>query len=203
MDALEKKPANDDQSKRPSDSKSVGTKKPASAKLGVEPVGGLTLDDLSRWYDSQDDIEVKPIPKGGLMPAPRLGAKAESESELSGKTLNELNEWYESQDNIDVSRVAKDGYMPKPVRQLLAKAREDKEEEKSTEKEESKPKEETAEHSSGVGKKEEDTHHSEHSHHSSSHHSEHSEHSTHHSSHRSTHSEEKEKEKKESKKERE
>ena len=203
VDELEKKPANDDQSKDSKDSKdseSVGTKKPASAKLGVEPVGGLTLDDLSRWYDSQDDIEVKPIPKGGLMPAPRLGAKAESESELSGKTLNELNEWYESQDNIDVSRVAKDGYMPKPVRQLLAKAREDKEEAESTEKEESKPEETTAEHSSGVGKKEEDTHHSS-SHHSSSHHSEHSEHSTHHSSHRSTHSEKKEK--KETKKERE
>ena len=142
VDALEKKPTND-QSKDSKDSESVGTKKPASAKLGVEPVGGLTLDDLSRWYDSQDDIEVKPIPKGGLMPAPRLGAKAESQSEsgsanlgaagaVSGNTLNELTEWYESQDNIDVSRVAKDGYMPKPVRQLLAKAREDKEEAEST-----------------------------------------------------------------------
>ena len=98
------------------------------AELGVEPVGGLTLDELSRWYDAQEDIEVKPIPKGGLMPAPRLGAGpideaaadlgARKGAAVSGKTLEDLREWYESQDEIDVRRVAKDGYMPKPVRRL-------------------------------------------------------------------------------------
>ena len=112
------------------------------AELGVEPVGGLTLDELSRWYDAQEDIEVKPIPKGGLMPAPRLGAGpvdeaaadvgARQNAAVSGKTLEDLREeWYESQGDIDVRRVAKDGYMPKPVRRLLAKAHEAKKEEKA------------------------------------------------------------------------
>ena len=157
------------------------------AELGVEPVGGLTLDELSRWYDAQEDIEVKPIPKGGLMPAPRLGAGpideaaadlgARKNAAVSGKTLEDLHEWYESQDDIDVRRVAKDGYMPKPVRQLLAKAHEAKKEEKAkAEKAESEKEdkvEASAKRSSSVGKKEEEQKNEEQKHLSSSHPSSH------------------------------
>ena len=157
------------------------------AELGVEPVGGLTLDELSRWYEAQEDIEVKPIPKGGLMPAPRLGAGpideaaadlgARKSAAVSGETLEDLHEWYESQDDIDVRRVAKDGYMPKPVRQLLAKAHEAKKEEKAkAEKAESEKEdkvEASAKRSSSVGKKEEEQKNEEQKHLSSSHPSSH------------------------------